>query len=84
MGDIEKGVNMSALVEAKNKAVSPKTAKENIEQSKSYREGHYLSSPNLKEMLGVLLLRLVAGYSGPDGWQVFDWLLRQLYEVGTI
>ncbi len=37
------------------------------------------SSPNLKEFLGVLLLRLIAGQAEPDNWQLFDGLLRRFY-----
>ena len=38
------------------------------------------SSPNLKEFLGVLLLRLATGQAQPDGWRRFDRLLRLRWE----
>jgi hypothetical protein len=37
------------------------------------------SSPNLKELLGVLLLSLIAGQTEPEAWQIFDGLLRRFY-----
>jgi hypothetical protein len=58
-------------------AVSPKTARTNIEQAKAYQETFGESSEKLKESVGRLLLRLSAGREGQDGWQQFDRLLRQ-------
>jgi hypothetical protein len=49
-----------------------------------YQTPSVQSSPNLKEFLGVLLLRLTAGYSRPDDLQQFDRLLRKLYAGGAI
>jgi hypothetical protein len=56
-------------------------AERNIEQRESYHKGDGQSSPNLKEFLGVLLLRLVAGQAEPDDWQQFDRLLRRYYAL---
>jgi len=59
-------------------------AERNIKQKKLYQKGDGQSSPNLKELLGVLLLRLVTGQAQPDGLQQFDRLLRQLYAGGAL
>lgn len=55
-------------------------AEENIERIKSYRQTFSLSSGIVKELLGVLLLRLAARQAEPSGWQLFDVLLRAFYE----
>jgi len=62
------------------KAVGLTTARGNTERVKSYRQTFGKSNENLKEFVGVLLLRLVAGQAEPSGWQVLDWVLRLLYE----
>jgi len=49
-------------------------------QGKSYRIPSAGASGNLKEFLGVLLLRLAAGQAEPDGWEVFKVLLSAFYE----
>ncbi len=54
-------------------------AERNIEQLKSYHKRDNPSSPNLKELLGVLLLRLLAGQAQSDDWQLFNGLLRRFY-----
>ncbi|MGA2091849.1 MAG: hypothetical protein ABSH16_00380 [Sedimentisphaerales bacterium] len=74
----------------KKKASASTLAERNIEQKESYHKGNYWSSQNLKEMLGVLLLRLVAGHSeSPAGnflWTQEDinkasWVIcRKAYE----
>ncbi len=65
----------------KEKASASTLAERNIEQEKSYHKGDYRSSPNLKEILGVLLLLLAAGHSEPDGWRLFEVLLGQYCEI---
>ena len=66
------------------KAAASTAAKSNTEPKKSYCKKKDLSRPNLKELLGVLLLRLLAGQAEPDNWQLFDGLLRRLYAGGVI
>jgi len=55
-------------------------AEEKIERIKSYRQTFGLSSGIVKELLGVLLLRLAARQDEPSGWEVFELLLRSFYE----
>ena len=54
-----------------------KLAAKNIEPIKSYRQTFSLSSGIVKELLGVLLLRLAAGQAEPPVWQLFEKLLRR-------
>jgi hypothetical protein len=61
----------------------PKLARTNTEQIKSYRKGDNQSS-YLKGKIGEIMLCLVAGDTQPDTLQLFDRILRQLYEGGTI
>jgi hypothetical protein len=63
------------------KAAASTAAIGNIEQLESYRKGDGQSSPNLKEFLGVLLLRLAAGQAKPSGWRLFEVLLGQYYAI---
>jgi hypothetical protein len=65
-------------------ATFAEAAKTNIEQAKAYHRHFWESSEILKEFLGVLLLRLVAGQAEPDGGQLFERLLRQLYAGGAV
>jgi hypothetical protein len=67
----------------KEKASVLTLAKSNVEQRKSYQEARSQSSPNLREFLGVLLLRLYAGQAEPSGCRLFDRLLRQRYAGGA-
>ncbi|MGA2091850.1 MAG: hypothetical protein ABSH16_00385 [Sedimentisphaerales bacterium] len=69
------------MIAETKKAASAKAAKTNIEREKSYRHRDGQSSPNLKELLGALLLRLVAGQAEPDGWVLFEVLLGQYCEI---
>jgi len=65
-------------------ASSPKLAERNIEQSKSYRQTFGESRKKILKMrIGETLLCLAAGRAEPDGWQLFDRLLRQLYAGNT-
>jgi hypothetical protein len=68
----------------KKKASASTLAERNTTQAKSYHRYFGKSRIILKMRIGKVLLCLVAGQVGPDGWQVFDRLLRQLYEGGTI
>jgi hypothetical protein len=63
------------------KATVGAVARTNITQRKSYHKGDGQSSPNLKEFLGVLLLRLVAGHLEPDDWLLFERMLRRYYAI---
>ena len=64
-------------------AVAPTTARTNTERRTSYRKGDNQSS-RLKEKIGEILLCLLADNAQSDGWQLFDWFLRQFYEGGTL
>jgi len=67
---------------AKIKKASASTlAERNIEQGELYHKRDNPSSPNIKELLGILLLRLIAGQAEPDNWQLFNGLLRRYYSA---
>jgi hypothetical protein len=61
------------------KADASTSAIKNIEQIKSYPKRDNQSRPILRDLLGVLLLRLVTGQAEPEAWQIFDGLLRRFY-----
>ena len=63
------------------KAAASTAAIGNIEQRESYRIPSVRASENLKEFLGVLLLRLAAGQVEQDGWLFFERMLWQYYAV---
>jgi len=59
-------------------------AGQKIERAKSYQQSFGLSSRIVKELLGVLLLRLAAGQAEPSGWELFGVLLRAFYEQWAV
>lgn len=63
----------------KEKASASTLAEANIIQAKSYPISPAGASENLKEFLGVLLLRLASGQAKPSGWRFFEVLLRRHY-----
>ena len=63
------------------KTAASTAAQSNFKLSKSYRKANYQSSPNLKEILGVLLLHLVGGHLEPGSWRLFEVLLGQYCEI---
>jgi len=66
--------------EIKMATISP-VARTNITQTELYRIPSVRASENLKEFLGVLLLRLAAGQAKPSGWRLFEVLLGQYYAI---
>ena len=66
------------------KASASTLAGRNTTQAKSYHRHFGESRKILKMCIGEALLCLAAGYSGSDGLQQFDRLLRKLYAGGAI
>jgi hypothetical protein len=66
------------------KAVALTTAKLNTNQIEIYQKRENQSSSILKDLLGLLLLRLVSGQAEPEAWQRFDRHLRRYYSASGV
>ncbi|MGA2322466.1 MAG: hypothetical protein ABSG22_01295 [Sedimentisphaerales bacterium] len=67
------------MIAEKKQADASTSAIANLTHKRIYRERDNQSSPHVKELLGFLLLRLIAGQAEPDGWELLDGLLRRFY-----
>jgi len=70
------------MIAEKKQADASTSAIANLTHKITYHERDRQSSPNLKELLGVLLLRIAAGQDEPNTWAVFKRLLRFRWERG--